>query len=221
MQEHKNPTSEKADAAIDTLGTSATGVHDKNPAAANASDDDECQETSHIEDEHVWEEGVKKNWKEAQIRVKEEKIQKRKRLEKENMSNNRCSASQDNKESSSGSEYRESKLENDTSSNDNADVPRKGIDPDNDILHNGEDASVERSAKARQAKDPDGLTDSALQKSKQPNDKSSTCVKDPEGNHVASLLHFYQSGWTLKWKEHKVLLQPGEGWQWMRCHNKM
>eukprot|EP00957_Ditylum_brightwellii_P074364 5649899-Ditylum_brightwellii.AAC.1 len=123
------------------------------------------------------------------------------------MSNDGCSASQDNKESSSGPEYWESKSENDASSNDNADAPncsqRKGIDPDNDTLYNDEDALVERSTKAKQAKDPDGLTDSVLQKSKQPYKESSACVKDSEGDHVASLLRFYQSGWTPKRKEHK------------------
>eukprot|EP00957_Ditylum_brightwellii_P155012 11798696-Ditylum_brightwellii.AAC.1 len=79
------------------------------------------------------------------------------------MSNDGCSGSQDDKESSSGYEYWESESANDTSSNNNADAPRKGIDPDDDISYNGEDALVERSAKARQAKDPDGLTGSALQ----------------------------------------------------------
>eukprot|EP00957_Ditylum_brightwellii_P047952 3641670-Ditylum_brightwellii.AAC.1 len=82
-------------------------------------------------------------------------MKKWKRLERENMSNNGCSASQYNKENSSGSEYQESKLENDKSSNDNADAPncsqRKGMYPDNDILYHGEDTSVEASAKARQA----------------------------------------------------------------------
>eukprot|EP00957_Ditylum_brightwellii_P077088 5858634-Ditylum_brightwellii.AAC.1 len=67
MQEHNNPTSEKPDAAIDTLGTLATCANDKKSAAANASYDDECLETLHIEVGHVWEEGVKKNCKEAQI----------------------------------------------------------------------------------------------------------------------------------------------------------
>eukprot|EP00957_Ditylum_brightwellii_P016094 1211862-Ditylum_brightwellii.AAC.1 len=79
----------------------------------------------------------------------------------------------------------------------------KGIDPDNDISYNGEDALVKSSAKARQAKDPDGLTGSAPQESKQPNNKSSACVKDPEGNNVALSLRFYQSGWTPKRKERK------------------
>eukprot|EP00957_Ditylum_brightwellii_P114377 8720504-Ditylum_brightwellii.AAC.1 len=130
------------------------------------------------------------------------------------MSGNGCGASQDNKESSSGSEYQESELENDASSDGNADAPnccqRKGIDPDNDILYNGDDALVERSAKAKQTKDSDGLTDSVLQKSKQPYKERSACVKDLEGNNVALLLHFYQSGWTPKRKECKVLLQPGK-----------
>eukprot|EP00957_Ditylum_brightwellii_P130444 9950927-Ditylum_brightwellii.AAC.1 len=64
--------------------------------------------------------------------------------------------------------------------------------------------------KAKQAKEPNELTESVLQKSKQPYEECSVSVKDPEGNHVASSLQFYQSGWTPKRKERKKLLQPGK-----------